>query len=338
MGWGSRTDRGAVVHREDQENAPGPDSPLEVPKAGWKATAKRTVKEIKEDRVTLTAAGVAFYWFLSVFPMLIAAVGILALLHVGDSFVASVSSGIRETLPSGAASVLTDSLSSASAGTAGGLIAAVIAIAIALWSASSGMAAAEEAMDVAYDVPESRKFIKKRAMAIILTVAALVLGGLATGLLVFGQPLGLALSRAVSLGGAFSVVWTVIRWGLTVLAVMTLFAVFYYLGPNRQPPSWKWVSPGAVVAALIWLAASLGFSFYVSSFGGSYAKTYGSLAGVVILLLWLFLSALALLIGAELNGELEREKAARDRGEGTQGAGGTKQEETTGGVRPLRRA
>jgi membrane protein len=106
----------------------------------------------------------------------------------------------------------------------------------------------------------------------------------------------------------------VVRWVLTVLAVITLFAVFYYLGPNRRPPSWKWVSPGGIVALVIWLAASLGFSFYVSNFGGSYGRTYGSLAGVVVLMLWLYLTALALLFGAELNGELEREKAARDRG------------------------
>jgi membrane protein len=189
-----------------------------------------------------------------------------------------------------------------------------VAIALALWSASSGMAASEEALDVAYDVPASRKFVKKRAVALVLTFVALGLGGIATALLVFGQPLGVAVSKAVSLGGVFPVLWTIVRWALTVLVVVTLFAVFYYLGPNRRPPTWKWVSPGGIVAAIIWLAASVGFSFYVSNFGGSYGKTYGSLAGVVILMLWLYLSALALLFGAELNGELEREKALRERG------------------------
>jgi len=176
------------------------------------------------------------------------------------------------------------------------------------------MASSEEALDVAYDVPESRKFIKKRTVAILLTFIALALGGIATALLVFGKPLGVAINNAVSLGSVFPVLWTIVRWALTVVAVMTLFSVFYYLGPNRKPPTWKWVSPGGVVAAIIWLAASVGFSFYVSNFGGSYGKTYGSLAGVVILMLWLYLSALALLFGAELNGELEGEKALRERG------------------------
>jgi membrane protein len=290
------------------------ESPTDVPAAGWWRSVRRAVKEAKEDRITLTAAGVAFYWFLSVFPLLIAAVGILALLHVGHSFVNGVSSGIRQTLPSGAAKVLTQALSSASARSAGGLAAAVIAIVLALWSASSGMASAEEALDVAYDVPESRTFFRKRAVAVALTFAALALGGIATALLVFGKPLGASIDRALSLGSVFPVLWTVVRWALTVLVVMTLFAVFYHLGPNRKAPSWTWVSPGGVVAALIWLAASVGFSLYVSNFGGTYGKTYGSLAGVVVLMLWLFMSALALLVGAELNGELEREKALRERG------------------------
>ena len=290
------------------------ESPTDVPPGGWWRSVRRAVKASKKDRITLAAAGVAFYWFLSVFPLLIAAVGILALLHVGHSFVNGVSSGIRETLPAGAAKVLTQALSSASARSAGGLAAAVIAIALALWSASSGMAAAEEALDVAYDVPESRTFLRKRAVAVALTFAALALGGIATALLVFGQPLGKAIDGALSLGSVFPVLWTIVRWAATVLVVMTLFAVFYSLGPNRKPASWKWVTPGGLVAAIIWLAASVGFSLYVSNFGGSYGRTYGSLAGVVVLMLWLFLSALALLVGAELNGELEREKALRERG------------------------
>jgi membrane protein len=290
------------------------ETPTDVPARGWFSSIKRTLKEAKNDRISLHAAAVAFYWFLSVFPLLIAAVGILALLHISQHFVTGISSGIRQTLPSGAASVLTQAVSSASGKTAGGFVAAIVAIVLALWSASSGMASAEEALDVAYDVPESRKFVRKRGVALVLTFVALALGGIATALLVFGQPLGIAISKAISLGSAFSVVWTIVRWALTVLVVMTLFAVFYYLGPNRKAPNWKWVSPGGVVAAIIWLAASLGFSFYVSNFGGSYGKTYGSLAGVVVLMLWLWLSALALLFGAELNGELEREKALRERG------------------------
>jgi membrane protein len=317
MSAGARSTGNPVVHRQDQERAPGPDSPLDVPKQGWVATTKRIVKEMKSDRITMVAAGVAFYWFLAIFPLLIAAVGILALVGASPSFVDNINTGVRTVLPGGASTVLTDAIGQAGRQTAaaGGLTAAIIGIALALWSASSGMGAAQDGLDVAYDVPEDRKFVKKRLMSLVLLSGALVLGGIATALLVFGKPIGDALVDALPLGGAFVIVWTVVRWALTLLAVITLFALFYSLGPNRKAPSWKWITPGGVVAVIIWLGASVGFSLYVSSFGASsYGKTYGSLAGVVVLVLWLYLSALALLVGGELNGEFEREKALRDRG------------------------
>ena len=298
------------------ENGPGPDSPMEVPAQGWKATLKRTMTEIKDDRVTMNAAGIAFYWFLSLFPLLIAAVGILALTGAGPDTLQSIGDGVKAILPGSAAEVLTGAIGTAStrAAQATGLGAAVIGITLALWSASSGMSAVQVGMDVAYDVPDDRKFLKKRAMGVLLTLAALVLGGVATALMVFGTPIGQAIDDHLPLGGAFLVVWTVVRWALTILALLTLFALFYAVGPNRKPPSWKWLSPGGLLAVAIWLAASVAFSFYVSSFGGTYARTYGSLAGVIVLVLWLYLTAIALLVGAELNGELEREKALRDRG------------------------
>ena len=291
-----------------------PESPTEVSPSGWLATLKRTVADAKEDRITLIAAGVALFWFLAVFPLLIAAVGILALVQATPSLIDGINEGIRSTLPGEAASVLTRAVASArgEAG-AGGLLAAIIGVALALWSASAGMAAAQIGLNVAYDVPRDRSWLKKRLMGILLTLVALLLGGVATALLVFGQPLGEIIREQLPGGDWFVIAWTVVRWVLTVLTVLTLFAVFYYLGPNREPPNWKWVSPGGLVGALIWLAASLGFSFYVSSFGGSYAETYGSLAGVVVLVLWLYLSALALLFGGELNGELESQRE-RERG------------------------
>jgi membrane protein len=129
-------------------------------------------------------------------------------------------------------------------------------------------------------------------------------------MLVFGQPIGDAVRDDFPMGGAFVLVWTAVRWAVAIVSVMVLFAAFYYLAPNRDSPKWAWVSPGGVVAAVVWLAASVGFSFYVSSFG-SYAETYGSLAGVVVLLLWLFLSALAVMAGGELNAELERQSAMK---------------------------
>lgn len=190
------------------------------------------------------------------------------------------------------------------------VVATLVGLGLALWSASAGMVALQVGLDVAYDVEQDRPFVKKRLVAMLLLLVTAVLGGLATVLVVFGQPLGDAIRDNLPLGGAFVVVWTVARWILALAALMVLFAAFYYVAPNRGSPRWAWVSPGGVLAAVIWLAASLGFSFYVASFG-SYAETYGSLAGVVVLLLWLYLSALAVMIGGELNAELERQSALK---------------------------
>lgn len=206
--------------------------------------------------------------------------------------------------------MLVDAVNSAGSRSDGALLAVLVGLAIALWSASSGMVGLQMGLDVAYDVEADRTFVKKRLVAFELLAAMLVLGGAATALIVFGAPLGDALRDNLPFGRAFVLLWTVVRWALGLVALTGLFATIYYLAPNRDTPRWVWVSPGGVLAAAIWLVASLGFSFYVSSFG-KYAETYGSLAGVVVLLLWLYLTALALVLGGELNAELERQSAAR---------------------------
>ncbi len=189
--------------------------------------------------------------------------------------------------------MLKDSVTNSASQSGGSsLVATLLGVALALWSASAGMVGLQMGLDIAYDVESDRKFVKKRLVAFELLGAMAVLGGLATTLIVFGAPLGDALRGHLPFGGAFIALWTVIRWTLGLIALTSLFAAIYYLAPNRETPSWAWVSPGGILAALIWLLASLGFSFYVSSFG-KYAQTYGSLAGVVVLLLWLYLTALA---------------------------------------------
>jgi membrane protein len=143
-----------------------------------------------------------------------------------------------------------------------------------------------------------------------LLLAAFLLGGVAIGLVVLGGPIEDFVHDHVGTGRAFDWAFAALRWAIAIVAVTTLVALFYFIGPNRKPPSWKWISPGGVVATVLWFFASLAFSIYLSRFGGSsYAENYGALAGVVILLLWLFLTALAILVGAELNGELERQRA-----------------------------
>ena len=286
---------------------PGPDSPLEMPPPDWKASVKRAVKEFKEDRGTLTAAGMAFFWFLSIFPAMVAMVGLLGVFNASDAAIDSITE-VVQNLPEEARDVLLTAIDNRETG--GSVVAALVGVALALWSASAGAVGMQLGLDVAYDVKDDRKFVKKRVVAFELLLAVLVLGGLATALIVFGAPLGKALRDNLPFGSAFVVLWTVIRWALGLVALTGLFATIYYLAPNRDTPRWVWVSPGGILAAVIWLAASLGFSFYVSSFG-KYAETYGPIAGVAVLLLWLYLTALAVILGGELNAELERQSAAR---------------------------
>jgi len=288
---------------------PGPDSPLDLPATDWKAGVKRAIKEFKEDRGTLTAAGMAFYWFLAIFPAMLAFAGILGLIQVTDETVRDITTKIATTLPGGAGEVLNNAIEKSTA-SGGSLIAALVGVAVALWSASSGAVAIQLGLDVAYDVKDDRTFVKKRLVAFELLLALLVCGGVATAFIVFGEPLGRVLRDNLPFGSAFVVLWTVLRFVVGLVALVGLFASIYYLAPNRDTPRWVWVSPGGILAGVIWLVASLGFSIYVKSFS-SYAETYGPIAGVVVLLLWLYLTGLAVVLGGELNAELERQSAAR---------------------------
>ncbi len=277
--------------------AGGPDSPLDLSQGDWKATAKRVMKEFKQDRVTMVAASLAFYFFLAVFPALIAAVGVVGLMGLGPQIMNSLNESIGTTIPGGAGEILTTVIESAQAASRGSsVMAAIIGVAIALWSATAGMNALQQGLDVAYDVPSERQrpFLKARAVALLLVLATGVLALLPSPFF-----------------AADGVIWSVLGWLVMVLTVMTLLAVYYYVAPNRDKPNWKWVSPGGIVGTVLFLMASGAFSVYVGNFA-KYGETYGPLASVVVLLFWLYLSSMAIMLGGELNAELERQTAMRE--------------------------
>lgn len=275
--------------------------------AGWKPTAKQLSIQVRRDRVSVSAGSLAFHGFLAFFPAIIAALGALTLAHVGPSTLHHMTRGFAKALPAGAASVFDDAVRAARTRRSGSVVAVVVGVVVALWSATSAMAVLQQVLDVAYGVQTDRKFAARRARGLPLLLATGVLGSLAAALVVFGQPIGSAIQGDLTVSGpVFNAGWTVFRWVVAFALISVLFSAYYAFGPNRNRPCWRWVTPGSLVATGVFLLASLGFSFYVSTFG-SYGKTYGSFAGVAIFIFWLYLTSLAVLVGGELNAQLERE-------------------------------
>lgn len=290
---------------------PAPASvPAGAKDVGWRASATRASKNVVRHRVTMSAGSLAYHWFLSMFPAVIAILGFLALVQIDPHGVTSLTHAIEKGLPSGVSGVFTSAVKAATTRESGSVVAIVIGLVAAIWSASAGMSVLQQALDIAYEVPVDRKFLARRIRSLPLMATTLVLGGAGAALIVLGAPIGTGIEGHLPLHGtAFLVVWTIVRWAMTLIAISVLFSIFYYAGPNRETPRLQWVSVGGVLATLIFITASLGFSYYVTKFG-SYGKTYGTFAGVAILIFWLYLTGLAVLVGGEINAQLERQADA----------------------------
>jgi membrane protein len=278
--------------------------PSEIPSRGWFAVLKRVKAEVKEDNVTLLAAGVAFYAMLAIFPAIIAVVTVYGMV-ADPAQVESQVSEFAKSLPSGADQLLTTQLENVtSAGRQSLSIGLVLSLLAVLWSASSGVQGLVKGLNLVYDERESRGFLKLRGLSLLLTLGAILMAVVAIALVaVFPAVIG-----DLGLGQAGELAASIARWVVLALLVLSALAVLYRHAPDRANPRWRWVSGGAVVALVLWLLGSIGFSWYVDNFG-KYNQTYGALAAVIILLLWLFLSAFVVLLGAELDAETERQTA-----------------------------
>jgi len=276
------------------------DTPAQIPAAGWLQISRRSLKEIANDHLTLIAKGVAYSWFLALFPGLIAAISIYGLV-TDPAEVSSQVANLSSSLPDSAQTLITTQLESVASASGGALgIGLILSLALALWSASAGMAGLVEALNIAYDEEEERNFVVKRGLALLLTVGFVLFFGIAIGLIaVFPYLSGVLGSSLV-----VRVLLEILRWAILLAMAIVALALLYRVGPDRDAPAIKWVSLGSIIATVIWVVASLGFAFYVNNFG-SYAKTYGALAGVVVLLLWFWITALVVLLGAEINAETE---------------------------------
>jgi membrane protein len=280
------------------------EHPGQIPPRGWFAVLRRVKAEVKDDNVSLLAAGVAFYAMLAIFPAIIAVVTVYGMVADPNQVQSQVSQ-FAKSLPSGAGDLITNQLTNVvRAGRQALSIGLVLSLLAVLWSVSSGVQGLIKGLNVIYDERETRGFVKLRGLALLLTVGAILVTVVALALItVFpGVIDNFGLGRAGQLAASIA------RWVLLAVLVLIALGVVYRLAPDRANPRWRWVSLGAVVALVLWLLGSIGFSWYVDNFG-KYNQTYGALAAVIILLLWLFLSAFAVLLGAEFDAETERQTA-----------------------------
>jgi membrane protein len=283
-----------------------PDEPTDLGGRGWWAALKRTVKEFKEDNLTDWAAALTYYGVLAIFPALIVLVSILGL--VGDSATQPLIDNLGTVAPGPAKEIFTNALKNLQGdqGAAGVLF--IIGLLGALWSASGYVAAFMRASNSIYDMEEGRPVWKTLPVRVGLTIVLLTLLAVTTIAVVLTGGLAEKVGDLIGLGSTAVTVWNIAKWPVLLLVVSFMFALLYWAAPNVKQPGFRWVSPGGILAVVGWLIASGAFAFYVGNFG-SYNKTYGALGGVVVFLVWLWISNIMILLGAEFNSELERGRA-----------------------------
>ena len=269
------------------------------------ATLKRTLTEFSEDNLTDWAAALTYYGLLALFPALIAFVGIIGLVADPAGATQTITDVVSQIGPSSAADTFAGPIQSVTSSSSTSGIMAIVGIVVALWSASGYVGAFMRASNVIYETPEGRPIWKLRPLQMLVTMIILLLAAITLLALIVSGPLAEAIGGAIGLSDTAVTVYQIAKWPILAALVITIFAVLYYATPNVKLRGFKWVTPGSIFALVVWILASAAFAFYVANFG-SYDKTYGTLGGVVVMLMWLWITNLAILFGHELNAERER--------------------------------
>ncbi len=291
-------------------------SPVALPRASWGDTLKRTLRKAKDDKINHWGAALTYYAVLSLFPALLVMVSLVGLFGSPDRVTKILTDTISELGPSTAAQTFQGPIESITSNRGGAGVVLVVSIAGALWAASGYVSAFADASNSIYEVEEGRPFWKLKPLQLLVTfVLILIAAFVALGLVLSGPIVG-AVGGALGVSDTVLTAWRFAKWPAMLILVVIIFGVLYYTAPNARVSGVRWVSGGAIVALVVWIVASLAFALYVSNFG-SYNKTYGALGGVVVFLLWLWLTNLAILLGAEFNAETERAKQLHS---GVQGA------------------
>jgi membrane protein len=290
----------AQTRRDDGR---APDEPTDLPKRSWWGVLKRTGREFSDDNLTDWAAALTYYSILSIFPALIALVSVLGL--IGDSATQPLIDNLGAVAPGPAKEIFTSAIENLqkTQGAAGLLF--IVGLVGALWSASGYVAAFMRASNSIYDIEEGRPIWKTAPVRVSVTIVLLILLAISATAVALTGGLAEQVGSVIGVGDTAVTVWDIAKWPVLLFVVSFMFAILYWAAPNVKHPKFRWVSPGGVLAVIVWVIASAAFAFYVANFG-SYNKTYGALGGVIVFLVWLWLSNLAVLLGAEVNAELER--------------------------------
>lgn len=276
----------------------------------WRAIVVRAVKEFLDDNAMMLASALAYSAFFAIPAVLLVVVGVFTLV-TGPGTITTLMHHFSSVMPAEATSLLGSSLRRLDAHPTQSVVMTAVGFALAIWSMTGAMTSYMTAINLAYERKDRRGFVRKRLVALGMTAVIGVAFVLVAVLLMFGPPIErLLASHAGAAGAAIGWIWWIAQWPILIVGLLVAFATLLYLGPDIDQPKWEFLTPGSIVAALLWLAASGGFAFYTSAFG-SYNKAWGALAAVIVMLTWLWLTAIALLLGAEINAEAERSRALR---------------------------